>query len=77
MAPQLDAFFKQVDDLSDHFIDRLSKAVAIPSVSAEDERRPEVVRVSTPSIIHPTNKADISPDGPLASRRAQGFGSRS
>jgi Cys-Gly metallodipeptidase DUG1 len=47
MAPQLDAFFKQVDSLSDHFIDRLSKAVAIPSVSAEDERRPEVVRVIT------------------------------
>ena len=46
MAPQLDAYFKQVETLSDHFIDRLSKAVAIPSVSAEDERRPEVVRVS-------------------------------
>lgn len=46
MAPQLDAYFKQVDSLSDHFINRLSDAVAIPSVSAEDERRPEVVRVS-------------------------------
>ncbi|KAK3061191.1 hypothetical protein LTS18_004963, partial [Coniosporium uncinatum] len=45
MAPQLDSYFKQVDTLSDHFIDRLSKAVAIPSVSAEDERRPEVVRM--------------------------------
>jgi Cys-Gly metallodipeptidase DUG1 len=46
MAPNLDPFFKQVDSLTDHFIDRLSKAVAIPSVSAEDDRRPEVVRVS-------------------------------
>jgi Cys-Gly metallodipeptidase DUG1 len=45
MAPQLDAYFKQVDSLSDHFIDRLSRAVAIPSVSAEEERRPEVIRM--------------------------------
>lgn len=47
MAPQLDAFFKQVDSLTDHFIDRLREAVAIPSVSADDERRPDVVKVST------------------------------
>lgn len=46
MAPQLDAYFKQVDTLSDHFIERLREAVAIPSVSAEDDRRPEVIRVS-------------------------------
>jgi Cys-Gly metallodipeptidase DUG1 len=45
MAPQLDGYFKQVDALSDHFIDRLRKAVAIPSVSSDDERRPEVVRM--------------------------------
>ncbi|KAF1980998.1 CNDP dipeptidase [Aulographum hederae CBS 113979] len=45
MAPQLDSYFKQVDDLSDHFIERLRKAVAIPSVSAEDDRRPEVIRM--------------------------------
>ncbi|KAI9759687.1 MAG: hypothetical protein M4579_002164 [Chaenotheca gracillima] len=45
MAPQLDKFFSQVDDLSEAFIDRLRKAVAIPSVSAEDERRPDVVRM--------------------------------
>jgi Cys-Gly metallodipeptidase DUG1 len=45
MAPQLDAFVKQVDSLSDHFIERLREAVAIPSVSAEDERRPELVRM--------------------------------
>jgi Cys-Gly metallodipeptidase DUG1 len=45
MAPQLDTYFKQVDSLSDAFIERLRKAVAIPSVSAEDERRPEVIKV--------------------------------
>lgn len=45
MAPTLDPYFKQVDSLSGHFIDRLRKAVAIPSVSAEDERRHEVVRM--------------------------------
>jgi len=46
MAPQLDAFFKEVDTLADSFIERLRKAVAIPSVSSEDERRPDVVKVS-------------------------------
>jgi Cys-Gly metallodipeptidase DUG1 len=45
MAPQLDTFFAQVDTLAPHFIDRLRKAVAIPSVSAEVARRPEVVRM--------------------------------
>ncbi|KAB8576173.1 hypothetical protein FH972_025701 [Carpinus fangiana] len=45
MAPQLDAYFKQVDTLAESFIERLRKAVAIPSVSAEDERRPEVIRM--------------------------------
>ncbi|KAH8589468.1 hypothetical protein B0O99DRAFT_655469 [Bisporella sp. PMI_857] len=45
MAPQLDSFFKQVDDMSDHFIERLRAAVAIPSVSADDERRPDVFRM--------------------------------
>ena len=47
MAPQLDDYFKSVDDLSESFIERLRKAVAIPSVSAEAERRPDVVRVSS------------------------------
>ncbi|KAK5014236.1 hypothetical protein LTR60_003459, partial [Cryomyces antarcticus] len=45
MAPQLDGYFKQVDGMSGHFIERLRKAVAIPSVSADDERRPDVVRM--------------------------------
>lgn len=45
MAPQLDGYFSQVDSMSDHFIDRLAKAVAIPSVSAEPARRPDVVRM--------------------------------
>ncbi len=46
MAPQLDGFFKQVDALSSHFIDRLSQAVAIPSVSSDVARRPDVVRMA-------------------------------
>ena len=45
MAPNLDAYFSQVDSLSEHFIDRLRKAVAIPSISAEDERRPDVIKM--------------------------------
>ncbi|KAL9130139.1 MAG: hypothetical protein Q9217_001613 [Psora testacea] len=46
MAPQLDGYFKQVDELSEAFIDRLRKAVAIPSVSADDERRQDVIKMS-------------------------------
>ncbi|KAL3704203.1 hypothetical protein TMatcc_009894 [Talaromyces marneffei ATCC 18224] len=45
MAPQLEPFFKQVDDLSESFIDRLRKAVAIPSISAADEHRPDVFKM--------------------------------
>ncbi|KAH7326257.1 hypothetical protein B0I35DRAFT_422268 [Stachybotrys elegans] len=45
MAPQLDSFFQQVDSSADTFIERLRKAVAIPSISAEDARRPDVVRM--------------------------------
>ncbi|KAI9800697.1 MAG: Cys-Gly metallodipeptidase [Sarcosagium campestre] len=45
MAPQLDSYFDQVDNLSEAFINRLRKAVAIPSVSADDERRPDVVKM--------------------------------
>jgi len=46
MASHLDSFFKQVDDLSGSFIDRLRKAVAIPSISAQDEHRKDVVRMA-------------------------------
>ncbi|KAM4066045.1 peptidase [Hirsutella rhossiliensis] len=45
MAPQLDGYFKQVDASANDFIERLRKAVAIPSISAEDARRPDVVRM--------------------------------
>ncbi|KAI5288278.1 hypothetical protein KEM54_005338 [Ascosphaera aggregata] len=45
MALHLEPFFKQVDDLADTFIERLRKAVAIPSISAQDESRPEVIKV--------------------------------
>lgn len=46
MAPSLDGYFTQVDALSSHFIDRLAKAVAIPSVSSEAARRPQVVNMA-------------------------------
>lgn len=45
MAPQLDGYFKKVDDLTDKFIDRLREAVAIPSISSDAARRPDVVRM--------------------------------
>lgn len=43
--PHLEPYFKQVDSLQDHFIQRLREAVAIPSISSEDARRPDVVKV--------------------------------
>jgi Cys-Gly metallodipeptidase DUG1 len=43
--PHLDAYFKQVDSLQDKFIERLREAVAIPSISSEDQKRPDVVKV--------------------------------
>lgn len=45
MAPQLESFYSQVDSLSQPFIERLREAVAIPSISAEDERRPDVIKM--------------------------------
>jgi len=45
MAPQLKPYFEKVDELAESFIERLRKAVAIPSISAEDARRPDVVKV--------------------------------
>lgn len=45
MAPNLDGYHKKVDELADKFIDRLAEAVAIPSISAEEERRPDVVKM--------------------------------
>lgn len=50
--PHLDSYFKQVDSLQDHFIERLREAVAIPSVSSEDARRPDVVKVCSPPKWH-------------------------
>lgn len=46
MAPKLDGYFDKVDAMADQFIDRLRKAVAIPSVSSDDARRPDVVRMA-------------------------------
>lgn len=45
MAPQLDPFFKQVDAQAETFIERLRKAVAIPSISADEQRREDVVKM--------------------------------
>lgn len=58
MGPQLNGFFHKVDELSESFIERLRKAVAIPSVSAEDERRPDVVRVCSLTVPIHQVKAD-------------------
>ncbi|KAI4629509.1 Cys-Gly metallodipeptidase [Alternaria ethzedia] len=41
----LDPYFKQVDALQGNFIERLREAVAIPSISSEDQRRPDVVKM--------------------------------
>ncbi|EGS19558.1 glutamate carboxypeptidase-like protein [Thermochaetoides thermophila DSM 1495] len=46
MAPQLNGYFQQVDALADAFIERLRQAVAIPSISADPARRPDVVRMA-------------------------------
>ena len=45
MAPQLDSYFQTVDSLAESFIERLRQAVAIPSISAEDARREDVVKM--------------------------------
>jgi hypothetical protein len=47
----LEPYFKQVDALQGNFIERLREAVAIPSISSEDQRRPDVVRVRTKQCI--------------------------
>ncbi|KAK6329772.1 Cys-Gly metallodipeptidase [Orbilia brochopaga] len=46
MVADLKGYYEQVDALQDAFIERLRKAVAIPSVSAEPERRPDVVKMA-------------------------------
>lgn len=69
MAPQLDSYFKQVDSLSDHFIDRLSKAVAIPSVSAADEHRPDVVKVQSSNLLIQADWLRHSSDGRVSRLR--------
>lgn len=46
MPADLKAYYEQVDALQDAFVERLRKAVAIPSVSAEPERRPDVVKMA-------------------------------
>ncbi|KXL43157.1 hypothetical protein M433DRAFT_5923 [Acidomyces richmondensis BFW] len=45
MPTNLDSFFKSVDENAEAYIDRLRKAVAIPSISADEERRQDVVKM--------------------------------
>lgn len=45
MAPNLQSYYKQVDSLAEPFIERLRQAVAIPSISADEERRQDVVKM--------------------------------
>jgi Cys-Gly metallodipeptidase DUG1 len=47
--PHLDPVFEQVDNLQEKFIKRLEEAVAIPSISSEDDRRPDVIKVHKPN----------------------------
>lgn len=51
----LDPYFQQVDSLQEKFIERLREAVAIPSISSEDQRRPDVVKVRLAH--HPPQRA--------------------
>lgn len=45
MAPNLQSYYKTVDSLAEPFIERLRQAVAIPSISADEERRGDVVKM--------------------------------
>lgn len=42
----IDPLFKTIDELKPQFIERLSKAIAIPSVSSDEQLRPKVVEMS-------------------------------
>jgi hypothetical protein len=64
--PHLDSYFKQVDTLQDKFIERLREAVAIPSISSEDARRPDVVKVCSRQAAHDLSLTWGNLDGPLA-----------
>jgi len=69
----LDPYFKQVDALQGNFIERLREAVAIPSISSEDLRRPDVVKACFREM-SPLGSAWLTLvlDGPLARRPDQG-----
>lgn len=76
----LDPYFKQVDDLQSTFIERLREAVAIPSISSEDQRRPDVVKVCMSAVDKSgiarasllNTASDHSLDGTLACGSDQG-----
>ncbi|ONH70206.1 Cys-Gly metallodipeptidase DUG1 [Cyberlindnera fabianii] len=44
--PDFSALFKKIDELKPQFIDRLRKAVEIPSVSGDESLRPQVVKTA-------------------------------
>jgi hypothetical protein len=64
--PHLDEYFKQVDSLQDKFIERLREAVAIPSISSEDQKRPDVVKVCLSRGFWTRIGLTVNSDGPLA-----------
>jgi hypothetical protein len=70
--PHLDSYFKQVDTLQDKFIERLREAVAIPSISSEDARRPDVVKVCFRRTRKQHQPDHRTLDGPLARGPNQG-----
>lgn len=43
--PQLDNFFSYIDNSTSDIVKMLAEAVAIPSVSGEKERRPDVFKM--------------------------------
>lgn len=49
----LDSVFKEVDNLQETFIQRLKEAVGIPSISSEDDRRQDVVKVGGTVLVIP------------------------
>ena len=66
---QLDSVFKEIDGLQETFIQRLKEAVAIPSISSEDDRRPDVFKVRCTVLCGKTGQKPVltdETDGPLA-----------
>lgn len=54
MTANLEKYFQTVDSLADSFIERLREAVAIPSISSEDARRPDTIKAGHACTAHHT-----------------------